>query len=414
MDVNSGAILALANFPNFDLNQYHKSRPEERGNWALRLNYEPGSTVKIFMVAMLLNEKAITDQERILCNGHIKLYDTIISCKRGGKVIKHGRVNLAEILEKSCNVGIIKAMQRIPKEKLYNYMKQLGFGEKTKVFPQGVGETMGYFPDLARWVSATSYYLPIGQSFSVTPIQLLRAGASMVNGGKLFKPFVAWKVLDPENNNVVNQHQFASKKSPFTKSVRKKVQKMMEKVVQRGTGVKARTKSIPVMGKTGTGEKSSAQGYTGSHVMSFLGFFPVENPRYATIILFDEPQDEQAGSSLAALALANFINSVSSELLSRSPKIEIQDMETFRDPKRIVAKGALQKKVLLERILVQKVLPDLRNLSAKEVINLFNEAEVEIELKIELHGHGYVYKQNPPHGTKLRNTPRLDIYLKEL
>ncbi len=113
-------------------------------------------------------------------------------------------------------------MQSLKPEALYQYMKALGFGKATGLLPRGSGETHGYFPSLEHWVKATSYYMPIGQGFSLTPIQLLRAGASLVNGGKLLRPYVAWRIRSPENNSILHEQQPMWEKVPLAgKSMRR-------------------------------------------------------------------------------------------------------------------------------------------------------------------------------------------------
>ena len=396
MDINTGAILAMASFPNFDPNRYHESTPFQRGNWVIRLNYEPGSTVKIFMAAILLAEKAVLAHEKFLCDGQIHFYDSTVRCRSRGKVIRHGRLTLSEIIEKSCNVGIIKAVQRVPPKRIFYYMKKLGFGQKTNIFPSGSGETKGYFPDIQYWVPSTSYYIPIGQGFSITPIQLLRAGTALVNQGKLLRPYTAWRIHSSENNQILHEQKAVWKKSPFDESIHREVRKMMEKTVRYGTGKAASSAGINVLGKTGTGEKSSAQGYLDKYIVSFLGFFPARKPLYSALILFDEPENEHSGGSLAAPVFGRVVRAILPFLESKERPTELAKL-----PPLPVHSWKVQKDVLY----------DLRSLTAGDAVQIIRGF---YGLKVELKGSGYVYRQIPPPGTPIRKIKKVTLYLSGL
>ena len=396
MDIHTGAILAMASFPNFNPNQYHKSTPFQRGNWVIRLNYEPGSTVKIFMAAILLAEKAVLPHEKFLCDGQIHFYDSMVRCRSRGKVVRHGKLTLSEIIEKSCNVGIIKAVQRIPPKRIFYYMQKIGLGQKTGIFPSGSGETKGYFPDIQYWVPSTSYYIPIGQGFSITPIQLLRAGTSLVNQGKLLRPYTAWRIHSSQTNQILHEQKAIWKKSPFDESIHRKVRKMMENTVKYGTGKAASSAGISVLGKTGTGEKSSAHGYLDKYIVSFLGFFPAQKPRYSALILFDEPESEHSGGSLAAPVFGRVVRSILPFLESKERPIELAKL-----PPLPVHSWKAQKDVLY----------DLRSLTAGDAVQIIQGF---YGLKVELKGSGYVYRQIPPPGTPIKKIKKVILYLSSL
>ena len=327
MDVHSGAILAMVNFPNFNPNQYYKSKPYERTNWNIRFNYEPGSTMKIFMAAILLNEGAVKAKEHFHCKGKLNVFNRVIACKRRQDIIAHGRLTFEEVIANSCNVGIIQAMQRIQAKRIYHYLKELGFGQATQVLPKGSGETQGYLPKFKDWVPSSPYYIPIGHSFSVTPIQLVQAGSALVNGGKLFRPFIAWKILSPKEQRPINEHIPDWKSLSFSQKVYTQLGQIMKLVVKKGTGWRAQLPKdkLQVIGKTGTGQKAKKTGYIDQYVASFLGFFPEKSPKYAALILFDEPEAGYSGGNLAAPTLASFVSKVTDYL---------QKLEETKSPKR--------------------------------------------------------------------------------
>ncbi len=405
MDIETGAILAMASYPNFDPNFYYKSTPIERSNWNIRLNYEPGSTMKIFMAAILLQEEVIQTNQKFLCDGELHFFNTVVRCRAQNSLrgfVKHGYVDLYDIIEKSCNVGIIKAMQKVKPERLFYYLQKLGFGQLTEILPSGSGETNGYFPPLNTWVASTPFYMPIGQGFSVTPIQLLTAGASLANNGKLLRPFLAWRIRSPEDNITLNEQRIISKPNPFEKSINIKVQQMMQRVVSRGTGVAARIDHIGAIGKTGTGEKSSAKGYLDKYVVSFLGFFPEKKPKYGVLILFDEPIYSYngslvaSGSNLAAPVFGNFVKKILPYISSKSTAVRPENL-----PEKTIHHWNVRKDILY----------DFRSLAARDALEILNDY---YNLKVELHGDGYVYKQDPLPGTKTEGLDTIKLYLSEL
>ncbi|MBE7436913.1 MAG: transpeptidase family protein [Spirochaetales bacterium] len=392
MHIPTGEILALANFPNFDPNTYYRSSPFQRNNWAMRFNYEPGSTVKVFMAAMLLNENLVKEDERFFCSGEVHARHATVRCKSGTRTIRHGALTLEEIIERSCNVGTIKAMQKLKPPIFHRYLAELGLGRKTEVLPDGVGETEGYLPDIKNWLPSSGLYYPIGQGFSLTPLQLVRAGAAISGNGRLHRPILVREIRE-SGGRILQQAEARSVQLSYRPEVRKRVATMMAKVVQSGTGKKAYHKSISIIGKTGTGQKSSAQGYVEKYVVSFLGYFPGDQPEYVGLILFDEPQNNHAGGTLAAPVFRDFV----AEILPI-----IQKGQAVRPMEKL---AALQPRS--PRAMRPGTVPDFRGLSASEALT----ASVKKELQIELKGSGFVFKQDPSPGSILKSGQKIILYL---
>ncbi|MCB1327294.1 MAG: transpeptidase family protein [Spirochaetales bacterium] len=395
MNISTGEILAMVSLPNYDPNEYYRSTAFQRGNWNIRLNYEPGSTVKVFMAAILLSENLVRPNELFHCDGEIHFRDSVVRCRNHGRVVAHGDLNLSQIIERSCNVGIIKAMQRVPRERLYHYMSALGFGSETLILPPGSGEEPGYFPDLNRWVPSTSYYMPIGQGFSVTPIQLLRAGASIASGGILVRPRVAERVLTG-SGRVLNETQPIRTESPISPEVNRRVLDMMRGVVLRGTGRGANIPGMAIAGKTGTGEKSSARGYLNRYVVSFMGFFPADSPRYGALILFDEPQGDDSGGSLAAPVFGRVVAGILPYIEERTEAVE---------------PGPLPPLPVRPPRVDRTHLYDFRGMSARDAMELIADY---YGVPFDLEGSGYVYAQSPQPGTSVEQLERIVLYLDEL
>ncbi len=391
MKVKSGEIAAMAVRPTFDPNRYWDSQPFARNNWAIRFNYEPGSTVKVFMAAMLLNERRIDPTEHFLCRGSIAFGDTVVHCKTRNQIHAHGSLTLRDILRRSCNVGIIAAMQRLPPAKVHEYMEGLGFGRRTELFPEAGLETTGYLPQLSAWVPSSKFYVPIGQSFSVTPLQLLRAGASLANGGRLMRPFVVQRVTD-ESGHPMQEAESQSLPNPFRPEVNQAIVEMMRAVVESGTGAGAAVRGIRVAGKTGTGQKATAAGYVDRYVASFLGFFPAEQPEYAMLILFDEPAGHAGGGSLAAPVFGRVLESIRPVIDRGVRTVHVDELRLT--PQKQAAAGE------------RDTMPELRGLTARESLELLPAG-----IDVRLFGSGTVFRQSPPAGTPLGSVAAVQLYL---
>ena len=389
--VRTGEILAMAVRPTYDPNAYSQSKPFERTNWAARFNYEPGSTVKVFMAAMLLNERLVDPREKFRCNGSIAFGETVVSCKTHNRVHAHGYVNLRDILRKSCNVGIITAMQRVPPQKIHAYLDRLGFGRRTEVFPDAGLETPGYLPPFASWVPSSRYYIPIGQSFSVTPLQLLRAGASLANGGHLVRPFVVSRVTD-ELGEQLQRAEVETVANPFAPEVNAAVLDMMRSVVEQGTGGGAIVRGLPVAGKTGTGQKATAAGYVEKYVASFMGFFPAARPEYGMLVLYDEPAGHAGGGSLAAPVFGRVLTAIRPIIDRGVRTIDLADLKLAAPrPGKDPATDAM---------------PDVRGLSARAAILTLPSGT-----DVRLFGSGMVFRQMPAPGTPFAPRTAVQLYL---
>ncbi len=395
MNIQTGEVLAMASLPNYDPNEYYRYTSFQRGNWSIRLNYEPGSTVKVFMAAILLAKKAVHPRKRFLCEGEIHFGESVIRCRYQNKIVRHGYLTLSEIIKHSCNVGIIKAMSKIKRSDMHEAMRRLGFGRETYVLPAGSGETVGYLPGKKHLVPSSMYYIPIGQGFNVTPIQLLRAGASIANGGRLVQPFVVRRLLSFDKKSTLMEWERNWERNPFPESVNRAVRKIMRHVVKSGTGAAANVEGIGVFGKTGTGEKSSAKGYLDKYVVSFIGFFPQKAPRYGALILFDEPKGHQSGGNLAAPVFKKFVRSVLPYLTPDSSKVKLTKLSPLpSQPLKIESQR----------------LHDFRGLAARNALQLLTKHyKVEVKLK----GSGYVYAQEPASGTNMKDVKNVTLYLSD-
>ncbi|MEN2995118.1 MAG: penicillin-binding protein 2 [Thermodesulfovibrio sp.] len=297
MDPFTGEILALANRPTYDPNnlKFIKNIGVIR-NRALTDLYEPGSTFKIVTATAALEEGIVNLRTKFDCSqGYIEIWGKKIKDSH-----KNGVLTFEEVIQKSSNVGTIKIAMMLGKEKLYQYIKKFGFGEKTGIdLP---GEVGGYIRPTHKWSGTSIGAIPIGQEVAVTPIQVLRAYAAIANGGYLVKPFVVSEIRSPEGKilykAVIQRQRIISEKTAKT------MRDILKKVTQEGgTATQAKIDGNDVAGKTGTAQKYDPK--TGKYskdkfVSSFVGFIPADNPRIAMIVVIHDPKGAHYGGVVAA------------------------------------------------------------------------------------------------------------------
>ncbi len=296
MDPYTGEILAIANRPAFDPTHYHGSVPDTRRNRAITDMYEPGSVFKIVAASGALNEGVVTPE-------------TLINCENGkwnwGLKVLHdvhpyGTIPVWQVIVKSSNIGTVKIAKKLTPEKLQEYIKNFGFGGLTGI--DLAGEAPGFTRPPAQWSKTSPYNIPMGQEVMVTAIQMTAAIAVIANGGHLVKPYIISRVEDPAGV-VLKVKKPTVKKTVIRPETAAMMRQILTRVVDEGTGTKAKIPGIPVGGKTGTGQKilPGGKGYSHNAFMSsFIGFAPSDNPRYVMTVVLDEPKPLYYGGTVAA------------------------------------------------------------------------------------------------------------------
>ncbi len=324
MNVKTGEILALATMGDFDPNSPftltdaevaqieaapEKEKSEVRkkllnASWRNKIisdSYEPGSVFKILTVAMGLEEGVVNPNTTFNCTGVTRVADRNIHCWKDGG---HGVINLSQALEKSCNCALMEIASRIGNRKFYDYVEAFGLLEKTGVdLP---GEASGYFfSEKAFTDTKNSVSLAVasfGQTFKVTPMQIMTAVCAVVNDGKLMKPHIVSEIVD-KNNVTVKKYEPEEVRQIISQSTSDFICGSLEKVVSEGTGKNAYVKGYRIGGKTGTSEKIDeyVEGEKEKYIASFLGVAPMDDPQYACLIILDDPAGTYyEGSQLAA------------------------------------------------------------------------------------------------------------------
>ena len=326
MDVNTGAILAMASMPNYDLNNPQSLTDSEREaleayedaaekskarngmlyskwrNFIVSDSYEPGSVFKIITAAACLEENVATLETTYSCSGKIQVSDWTIKCHRREG---HGMQNFQQGLMNSCNPFFITVGQKLGAEKFYEYFEAFGFTEKTGIdLPAESTPVAGVtYHGLDQMGIVELSSSSFGQSFQVTPIQMITAMSAIANGGKLMQPYLIAKELD-ENGNVIKETKPVVKRQVVSEKTAQTVSQMMEAVVSIGTGKNAYVSGYRVAGKTGTSQKL---GHKGKYVSSFGCFAPADNAEIAILILVDEPVGQINGGQICAPVAAQVI-----------------------------------------------------------------------------------------------------------
>jgi len=285
MDPRTGAIKAMANFPTFNPNNPASLDKENRRNFAISDMIEPGSTFK------LVTAIAAVEQGKVS-------FDEKIKTPKDAKILIHGQwmrdhdplgtLTFPEVIEKSSNVATAKIAMRLSKDTFYQYARNLGFGTPTNVdLPN---EEPGKLPKPYEWSEVSLPWMAIGYEVQVTPLQLAQAYAAFANDGTMMRPYLVKKIVDGEDN-VVWQHHATEVRQIAEKSTLKKLFPVFKGVVSdSGTAKPAQVKGLSIAGKTGTAQKLIDGHYRTKYRSSFVGFFPAENPKYACLVVLDDPE----------------------------------------------------------------------------------------------------------------------------
>jgi len=343
MDVKTGAILGMTSLPNYDLNNYLEvnedtlTKINEQGlseaeyndavydallkQWRNRIisdSYEPGSTFKIITLAMGLEEGVVSENDTFACDGSIRVKGRVepIHCwNRDG----HGQQNLAEAAQHSCNPAFVNIGLKVGAETFYDYVEAFGFRDHTGVDLYGEGDSIWWSDDVFEdhtnhsQLAAASF----GQTFTITPLQLITAVSAVANGGYLMEPYVVSKVLDSDGN-VVENHEPTVVRQVISEETSERACAILETVVGSpgGTGKNAYVAGYRVAGKTGTSTDTITEAETGrkEYMVSFVGFAPADDPEIAVLVILDNPSNESgiypSGGVMAAPIVGNIMYDV--------------------------------------------------------------------------------------------------------
>jgi len=317
MAPKTGAVLAMAHYPFFNPNAF---RTHDRNTWRNRSitdPFEPGSTMKIFSVAAALEQGSFTANSIFYCeNGSYTIgRNTIHDTK------KHGWLTLQQIVKYSSNIGAVKVGEVIGTERLYNTLRNFGFGSKTVI--DCPGETAGSLAPFLRWTKIDAGTIAFGQGVSASALQLITATAAIANDGVLMKPYLVQAITD-QNGRLLESFGPREVRRAVAAPTARTVARMMQSVIaDGGTGTNAALDGYTAGGKTGTAQKIDESGKyaKNKYIASFVGFAPVENPQVVILVMVDEPKKFHYGGTVAAPAFKKIARDTL-DYLNVPPKID--------------------------------------------------------------------------------------------
>lgn len=315
MNPQNGEIYAMVNVPEFDLNKPYELNIEQAEgekkmdalnkmwrNQSINDTYEPGSTFKIVTATAGLETGVVNVNSTFSCPGFRVVEDRRIRCH---KVSGHGSENFVQGTMNSCNPVFIDVGLRIGKENYYTYLKRLGLLEKTGIDLPGEAKTIIHKIENVGEVELAT--MSFGQSFQITPLQLLRAVSAVVNGGTLITPHFGIRTVDMDNN-ITNEFEYPHVENVISKETSETMKYILEKVVSEGGGKKGQVEGYAVSGKTATSEKLPRG--SGKYIGSFIGFAPSDNPQVIAICIVDEPVGVYYGGTIAAPVVADIFSNI--------------------------------------------------------------------------------------------------------
>ena len=319
MDPNTGEVLAMASRPNYDPNEYQTYTQEVLArNLPIWMMYEPGSTMKITTLAAAINEGVVNlFEDTYYDSGSVNVDGATIHCWKAGG---HGAQTFLNVVENSCNPGFVELGFRLGKEKLFEYIKNLGFGEKTGIDLNG--EAKGILFDLDKVGNVELATTAFGQGVSVTPIQQITSVSAIVNGGTLYKPYIV-KSTENSKGDILTSVSPTEVRTVITKETSEMVRYALESVVANGSGRNAYIENYRIGGKTGTAQKVNNGTYmVGNYILSFIGFMPADKPEIVVYVAIDNPKGVvQYGGTVAAPIAKGIFESY----------IEINDLQPVKD-----------------------------------------------------------------------------------
>ena len=418
MDPRTGEILAMANYPTFNPNEYSKYGSDAWINRALSNTYEPGSTFKIVTAGSALEEKLTNPNERIDCQmGSIVLFGHRIRDSH-----PFGVLSVKEIIQHSSNVGAIKLGLRLGDERLASYIDRFGFGKPTGIdLP---GEEKGLTKPASRWSKISIGAISMGQEIGVTPLQIVRMVSTIANGGILYQPYVVKKIQDPQKGALSETEPRGAR--IMSNETALQLREMLEEVVTDGTAKGSKLEGYRAAGKTGTAQKIENGRYSHTkYIASFVGYAPASNPVVSLVVVVDEPRGAYYGAEVAAPVFKRIAEqilrymSVPSDVPSYAPQYTFVDKEarslkpevTIEEPVASMASApfwVLASSSWLpsrEPELGDIAIPDFHGKSLRKV----TEECLKAGLRLQSIGSGAAVEQMPPPGASVRAGSRVQV-----
>jgi cell division protein FtsI (penicillin-binding protein 3) len=398
MDPRTGEILALANYPTFNPNTYREYEDNERRNRGVQDLYEPGSTFKIVTAGAALDDRLLGPDSPIQTSpGRVSFGARVIDEDRGHD---YGLLTFTDVIVKSSNVGAVKIGLKLGADRMGAYVQRFGFGRRTS--PDFPGESPGIVWNPSRLTDSALASVSMGYQVGVTPLQMAAAVSAVANGGEFVEPRVVRAVVSGGSRAAVPRKVVRRAVSPATAAV---LTDMMEQVVERGTGTRAKIAGFGVAGKTGTAQKVVNGRYsTSDYNVSFVGFVPSRQPAFAIVVVVDSPRKVAPYGGTVAAPIFQRVADAALRLhgvppsINAPPPVIVARRQTSA-PRPAAGPATVPAIVTLGRGdgASPSVVPDLRGLGARDALRMV----ARLGLTARVRGTGVVVEQNPPPGSPI-------------
>ncbi len=405
MNPNTGEIIALANYPTFNPSKYFRYNDQVRRNRALTDTYEPGSTMKAITMAMLLESDLVDEDEMINTeDGKYRVANARIIDVHG-----YEKLTAREVLEQSSNVGITKLSERIDERTFYKYLRDFGFGNSTSISLPS--ESGGYLKKPDNFSKLSKPFMAFGYEISVTPLQMITAFCSLINGGNLYQPRIVDKIVD-NSGKIIREFESTKIRKVISDETSERMRNLLFGVVENGTGKLARCNNMLVGGKTGTSQKYVDGEYVKDYNASFIGFFPADNPEVVGLILISSPATGKYGGVVAAPVYKSIVE----RIIETDIKIVPQKITVAREEeslnKILQSITEDEQPVFLQTANIGEqeqefekanhysnrvTMPNLMNKSLREALAILNE----MGLRYDIDGSGKVVHQSIQAGSEI-------------
>lgn len=410
LDPKTGELLALASSPSFNPNTPESLQHEALRNRAALDTFEPGSTMKSFVIAAALEEKAIKPEDTFFCEngawtiGRYTINDTH----------QHGWLAPKGILQHSSNIGAAKVAQVLGREKMVSYYHAFGFAERTGLSLPGEGKGVIPFPKAEVSLATQAF----GQGMTATAVQVAAAYGALANDGVLMRPYLISKVVDPDGV-VLLENRPTEVRRVVSSKVANQVVGMLESVVTKeGTAPKGAMDDYRVAGKTGTAQKADpvARGYSDKRIASFAGMVPADNPRVVILVVVDEPKTDVYGGLVAAPAFKEIATAAMAHMAVPPSRTVAPEVAVVPVAPPAAAKTLTPPKPPTERPVVAEQegagegtvrVPDVQGQVGREAVVKLLAAALEPQLL----GSGRVVSQTPAAGALVEKGARVTLEL---
>jgi cell division protein FtsI/penicillin-binding protein 2 len=402
VSVKTGEILAMCTYPTFDPNNIKKEDSVGMKNSVVSDIYEPGSTFKLVTASAILEEKLGSSSDVVNTeNGTYNIYgmDIIDSYPSSS-------LTFQQVIEKSSNIGVAKLSQKVGAERFFKYARDFGFGIYSGI--ELNGENKGYLKRPLDFTPGSLEFMAIGYQVAVNVLQLTMAYASIANNGLLMKPYIIKKEISPDGTVLVDNLP-SPVRQVISEETAKKLNQMFIGVVERGTGTDAKINGVNVAGKTGTTQRLVEGEYSSSsHISSFVGYFPAENPEIIITVVIDDPKNGFYGGKVAAPVFQK----IATRILSYSGNTGSLNNEYLyvnSDTKDVPTEKSQDK---------SQSIPNLKDMRLNDAVEILNEKNISYEISNYDNSTDKkgvivsVINQEPLPGEKLDNGKKVKLYVK--